>query len=202
MGSVIALSGTPGTGKTVIGQLLASDLNAELIELNQIIIQHQFHKGEDPKRRTLIADVQKLQNYLSKQLDSSKKRYIVVGHFADEVPDNLLEVLVVLRCNPLTLTQRLKTRGWSTDKILENIQAEILGECTAQALARHSQHQIFEIDTTTLKPSEVVEVIHKILAGTGRQYSVGEISWLRSLDPNLVHQIMEEKTLPSKPQKA
>jgi adenylate kinase len=197
MGSLIALSGTPGTGKSIIGQLLAKDLHIQCLELNQIVIDHELHLGEDTDRETLIADVEKVKEHLVKILADNENRFVVVGHFADEVPKELLEVLIILRCNPVVLTQRLQEKGWSVEKILENVQAELLGECTAQALARHNQNQIFEIDTSELTPPEAVVAINNILAGKGSHHNVGQISWLRSLNAHLVHQIMEEKTLPS-----
>jgi adenylate kinase len=197
VGSVIALSGTPGTGKSAVGQLLATKLSVECLELNQLVIDHRFYLGEDADRRTLIADVDKLRNHLEKLLDDTRARYVIVGHFADEVPKHRLEVLVILRCNPIILTQRLRKRGWSEEKIIENIQAELLGECTAQALIRHERRQIFEIDTSEKTPPATVIAIENILAGKGNHYAVGQISWLHRLKPQLIHLIMEEKTLPS-----
>ncbi len=202
MEHVIAISGTPGTGKTAIGSLLAKHLNAEVIELGQVVKDQQFHYGEDPNRETLIANIESLQKYLLNRFQDSEKRLVVVGHFADLVPEEFLTVLVVLRCHPVTLTQRLESRQWSLEKILENIQAEILGACTSQGLTQHSHDKIFEIDTTESSFEEVVAAIEEILAGKGSQSAVGKISWLRTLDPQLIHQIMEENRLPSLSQKA
>ena len=144
MPSVIAISGTPGTGKTGVGQLLVKRLNATLIELSHLAKEQQLLLGEDVKRETLIADTIKLQKYLVNLTHEFPKTYVIVGHFADEVPEKILEFLVVLRCNPITLTQRLRNRQWSQSKILENVQAEILGECTMQALLRHNRDKVFE----------------------------------------------------------
>jgi adenylate kinase len=196
--SVIAISGTPGTGKTGVGQLLARHLNATLIELSHLAKEQQLLMGEDADRETLIADTKKLQRYLDNLISDSPENYVIVGHFADEVPEELLEFLVVLRCNPITLTQRLRTRQWSQSKILENVQAEILGECTMQALLRHKREKVFEIDTTEAPLEEVVEAITIIQTGARNEYSVGRISWLSTLDPRTIHEIMEENTLPSK----
>ena len=197
MGSVIALSGTPGTGKSVVGQLLAVELGIQCLELNQIILEQRLYLGEDADRETLIADIEKVREYLLNTIEEGKNRYVVVGHFADEVPKDLLEVLIVLRCNPVILSQRLQKKGWSVGKIVENLQAELLGECTAQAIARHDLGQIFELDTSEKNPQETVETINTILAGKGSNFAVGHISWLRSLDEQLVYQIMEKNMLPS-----
>jgi adenylate kinase len=196
--SVIAISGTPGTGKTGVGQLLTTRLDATLIELSHLAKEQQLLIGEDADRETLIADTEKLQHYLGNLIRESPESYVIVGHFADEVPEELLEFLVVLRCNPITLTQRLRSRQWLQSKILENVQAEILGECTMQALLRHKREKVFEIDTTEATLEEVAEAIEVIQTGTSHEYTVGRISWLSTLDPHIIHEIMEENTLPSK----
>lgn len=202
MEQVIAISGTPGTGKTAIGTLLAQHLQTEVIELGQVVKEKHFHYGEDVERRTLIADIESLQDYLSKRIQQTEKPLVVIGHFADLVPKESLKVLVVLRCHPVTLAQRLSDRQWSSKKIVENIQAELLGECTSQSLAHHEFNQIFEIDTTNFTIEAVVTHIKKIIAGEGRQFMVGKISWLSTLNPQLIHEIMEENKIPSSSQKA
>jgi adenylate kinase len=202
MGCVIALSGTPGTGKSAVGSLLAKQLDLEFIEIGQIIKDFELHQGMDPQRDTLIADINRLQEYLKQLLQSQHNELIISGHFADIIPDNFLKALIILRCHPLTLIDRLLNRGWTSEKILENIQAEILGECTSQALANHSYQKIFEINTTTLSTQKVAKLITDILNKRGNQHVVGKISWLTTLDPQLIHQIMEENQLPNKSQKA
>jgi adenylate kinase len=199
---VIAISGTPGTGKTAVGSVLAQQLSAEFVELGQVVKEQQFHCGEDVTRDTLIADLGKLQDYLVNRFLKTTKQFVVVGHFADLVPTKYLKALVVLRCHPIILARRLGARQWSTDKILENIQAEILGTCASDALAKHSRNRIFEIDTTDSSVEKVVAAIEAIVAGRGNEYTIGKISWLKILEPELVHQIMEENQLPSSSQKA
>ena len=202
MENVIAISGTPGTGKSAVASLLADQLNTETIELSQVVKDQRFHYGEDPDRGTLIANLEKLQEHLVGRFRDTKKLFVVIGHFADLVPEYHMKVLVVLRCHPVTLTERLRNRQWPLKKTLENIQAEILGECTYQGLAHHNRSKIFEIDTTNSTIEQVVLIIKKILAGKGNEYTVGKISWLSVLDPHLIHEIMEENKLPSSSQKA
>jgi adenylate kinase len=199
---VIAISGTPGTGKTAVGNTLAKRLNAEVIELGQVVKDQGFHYGEDSDRETLIINIEALQNYMVQQFQNSEKRFVIIGHFADIVSEEFLAVLVVLRCHPVILTKRLSNRQWPVKKILENIQAEILGVCTSQSLSQHNRSKIYEIDTTDLSVDEVVTAIEVILAGKGHQYNLGKVSWLHSLDPQLIHQIMEENRLPTPSQKA
>jgi len=192
----VAISGTPGTGKSSVGRLLARRIDAELLELGEIVKEHNLFLGRDSSRDTLIADLEALEDFLTKRLQEARRLHIVVGHFADVVPDNLLEFLVVLRCHPLLLAQRLRRRRWSHEKILENVQAEILGDCTAHALERYPAQKIYEVDTSQRTDDQVASCIQEILAGRGASFAVGSISWLSSLDAGLLHQIMEEGRLP------
>lgn len=198
----IAISGTPGTGKTSVGQLLKDRLGGELIDLSSVIKELGLFTGMDKERDTLIADLDGLRKYLTTYLEQSTAQCIIVGHFADEVPERNLGYLIVLRCHPVLLTQRLRKRKWSYKKILENVQAEILDVCTSQALQHHSSEKIFEIDTSQLSEREVVDVIEAIIVGKGNSFRVGKISWLRTLDTKLLHEIMEKEKLPDWTQKA
>jgi adenylate kinase len=193
---VIAISGTPGTGKTSVGNLLKERLSAELVDLSLVIKEHGLFTSRDTERDTLVADLDGVRQYLMTHLQQSTSRCIIVGHFADEVPDQFLEYLIVLRCHPVILTKRLRQRKWSYAKILENVQAEIMDVCTAQALQRHSTEKIFEVDTSELSESEVVDTIESIIAGQGSSFHAGKISWLRTLDAKLLHKIMEDGNLP------
>ena len=193
---VIAISGTPGTGKTTVAKILAKRLNAQILELSEVVRKQGLVSAEDFERQTLIADLEKLEQYLVKVLEQSSQQFIVVGHYADIVPDHVLDILLILRSHPKQLAQRLQQRSWSQAKILENLQAEILGECTAQSLRQHPQNKIFEIDTTQRSLEEVADIIKEILAGEKKSYSVGKISWLTSLEPQLLHRIMEKNQLP------
>jgi len=198
----IAISGTPGTGKTSVGQLLKDRLGAELIDLSSVIREQGLFTDKDKERDTLIADLDRLRKYLTTYLKQSTSQCIIVGHFADEVPEKNLGYLIILRCHPVLLTKRLRKRKWSYKKILENVQAEILDVCTSQALQHHSSDKIFEVDTSKLSEREVVDAIETIIAGKGNSFRVGKISWLRMLDAKLLHEIMEKEKLPNWTQKS
>lgn len=202
MQRAIAISGTPGTGKTAIGLLLANQLKFQFIDLSQIIKEQELIVGTDLTRETLVADPTALREHILQILNQSTEQLVVVGHFVDELQDELLEAIIVLRCNPLILAQRLRERQWSDAKILENLQAEILGDCTAQSLSRHPKHKIFEVDTSTRTIQESVDTIKAILSDKKTEFLVGKISWLRTMEPKLLHQIMEENQLPHETQKA
>jgi adenylate kinase len=194
--SAIAISGTPGTGKTEVAQKLAIHLDYDFIELNHLIHKEELIAGIDSKRATVIADIPALMKHLRTLISDAKTNFVIAGHFVDEIPDELLKAIIILRCHPIQLTKRLLRRGWSSEKIVENLQAEILGDCTAQAIKRHPIEKIFEVDTSQRLSDEIVSVICNILTNNNEEFQVGKISWLSTLDDKLLHQIMEERKLP------
>ena len=48
----IVVSGTPGTGKTILSKKLARKLNYRYIDANKMIYVHRLSEGYDKKRKT------------------------------------------------------------------------------------------------------------------------------------------------------
>jgi adenylate kinase len=192
----IGISGTPGTGKTAVGQLVAQQTSATFLDLSQVVKDQKLFEGRDHTRDTFIADLEALQQHILHVVSQSKEKYVIVGHFVDELSDEIFQAIIILRCDPFVLIQRLRERQWPETKIVENLQAEILGECTAQSLSRHPPDKLFEINTSDHTTEETAKIIGSILAGHGVEYSAGEISWLHTMDPKILHLIMEENRLP------
>ncbi len=196
MSQALAISGTPGVGKTSTGILLAKRLDVDVLELSRLVEREKLYSRRDEVRATLVADMEALERYLAELFSQTKRTHLVLGHFADIIPDKFLKCLVVLRCHPKILTERLKERQWTHAKILENVQAEILGECTSQALLRHPSEKIFEINVSQHTEEEVADFIEKVFSGQSTEFVPGRISWLQTLNGQVLHRIMEEGRLP------
>lgn len=169
---IISITGTPGTGKTTVAKLLASQLSANLIAINKLIAKK--HYRIDKKRKTKIVDIKALQNLINKKIVKNKIN-IIEGHLSHLIS---ADFIIILRTNPLVLKKRLLRKKWPQAKIRENVQAEILDVITIQATQRHRKHKIFELDTSRVKPKSVVNIIAKLLNNhlTGK-YGVGKIDW-------------------------
>jgi adenylate kinase len=148
---ILAISGTPCTGKTEVGRLLAKKLKWELISLNDLAEEKGFYCGYDRKRKTRVVDVSRLEEFLKK---NPRKNLIIESHYAHEIKNDLT---VVLRTNPKELRKRMARRGWSKEKIEENIQAEIMEICLVEA--KELKRKVREVDTTGRSVQEVVEEI-------------------------------------------
>ncbi len=166
----IALTGTPGTGKTSVANVLASKYKIiALGEFKEARVQY------DEERDTYIVDL----DYLRKKVAELENdgTVIIEGHYSHDMPEDMI---IVLRCHPDELRRRLAARNYSEYKIMENVEAEAMGLITEEALAHYSEHNVYEIDTTNKEPEEVANAVENIIRGNGEEYK-NRISYMEEI---------------------
>ena len=182
MGKAIVISGCPGTGKTTLSSRLAKIIGAELVGLGELVEREKLYSHVDAERNTKVADLDRLIPRLVELIEASEGFVIVEGHYSDIVPSEYVHVAIVLRTHPKTLKKRLESKGWKEKKIIENVQAEILGSCTYNALEAYGSELVYEIDTTNLSEEEAVSIALRIVEEKTGNYKAGKIDWLSMLD--------------------
>ena len=163
----VAVTGTPGTGKTTATDLVDTDL--EVIHLNEVIKSEDLSQGEDAERDTLVADLDAVEEWLGDRDD-----VLIDSHLAHNLP---VDEVVVLRCHPEELEDRLRERGESEAKATENAESEALDVVLTEAVADHGVDAVYEIDATDRSPAEVAGEIERVLAGE-REPSAGEVTYI------------------------
>jgi adenylate kinase len=151
---IVAISGTPGTGKSVIGKILADKLGWDYIDLNALAREKDLFSDYDEERHCDVVDI----NALYLEIQDRKGDLVIESHFAHEMP---ADVVIILRTQPKELIRRLREKKWPQAKIDENVQAEIMEVCKTEAL--ENAKKIEEFDTTKKKPEEVAEKIIEYL---------------------------------------
>jgi adenylate kinase len=130
------ITGTPGTGKTMVADELARRGNAVIHLITTI---GPYVTGIDEERDTQIIDVERWAAGFRK-IDG-----FVEGHLAHMLA---CDRIVVLRCRPDELRKRLQERKYLKEKIDENAEAEALDVCLIETVERYAPSQILELDTT------------------------------------------------------
>jgi adenylate kinase len=163
----VAVTGTPGTGKTSATDLLETDLDA--IHLNEVIEREDLTTGRDEERDSLVADLDAVTEWLG-----DRDGVLVESHLAHHLD---ADRVVVLRCHPETLETRLRERGESEASATENAESEALDVILSEAVDRHGLDAVYEIETTDQSPEAVAAEIDRVVAGE-REPSAGEVSYV------------------------
>ncbi|RAW45770.1 adenylate kinase [Halorubrum sp. 48-1-W] len=151
----VAVTGTPGTGKSTATALLEE---YEVIHLNDLIKAHEdLWTERDAERDTLVADLDAVADHLGDWTG------VLDSHLAHHLD---VDRVVVLRCRPETVEERLLERGESTATTAENAESEALDVILSEAVSIHGVENVYEVDTTDLPPEAVAEAIREAIAGT------------------------------------
>lgn len=183
----VAVTGTPGTGKTTATEHIDTDL--DVLHLNEVIQQEGLYTEVDEARDSKVADLEAVREYLAGRDD-----VLVESHLA-----HLLDAdrVVVLRCAPGELERRLVDRGDSAEKAeenaepaepsralarkaRENAESEALDVILSEAVRVHGEPNVYEIDTTDADREDVAGGIEAAIAGD-RDSSAGDVDFTEYL---------------------
>ncbi|MEM0160259.1 MAG: adenylate kinase family protein [Candidatus Micrarchaeaceae archaeon] len=162
---IIAISGTPGTGKTSVTELLKN--NYKVVHLNTLAKEKGCLKGYDRKRKVRIVDYKCLDSKIDDVPD-----IVIESHYAHLMR---FDILIILRTKPDVLRERLVKKGFSKQKIDENLEAEALGVITEESL--DFMDRAFEIDTSFITAQMAADLALKIIVERPDEYRIGKIDW-------------------------
>ena len=149
----IALTGTPGTGKTS----LSRKLDWNLVSINDYY--SDISNDKDDENNWLI-NLDKLNEFIIVENHSNTIFEGHVAHFLKKI-----DIVVVLRCHPDKLKERLTSRDYSIEKIGENMEAEALNIITEEAIELYGKEKVIELDTTNMPIERSVKKLKDIING-------------------------------------
>ena len=181
----VAVTGPPGTGKTTATELLEARLadsdtgsedestpDLDVIHLNRVLEDEALYTEVDADRESKIADLEALAEWLDGRDDVVIESHLAHHFDADRV--------VVLRCHPEPLEERLLERGETDAKAAENAESEALDVILSEAVEEHGLESVYEIDTTDRDPNAVADELVAVAAGE-REPSAGEVDFMEYL---------------------
>lgn len=173
----VALTGTPGTGKTTVARRLGSRWRV----LEVADLAERFGTG---RRREggWVVDISATARSLSACRHPPAD--LVVGHLAHFLP---IRDVIVLRCHPQELRRRLaRSRPSSQRDRHANLVAEATDTILVEAV--ELRRRIWEIDTTGRSPASVAREVSARIRTRGRP-SYGRVDWLA--DPAVTEHLLE-----------
>ena len=147
------ITGTPGTGKSSAADELAQR-GYPVVRLVDIV--RSYDLGQDEERDTRVIDEERWAR------EFTPVEGFVEGHLAHLLP---CDRVVVLRCRPDRLLDRLRDRGYGEEKCRENAEAEALDVCLIETLEGHAPGAILEIDATDIPADRVADLIEGFFLG-------------------------------------
>ena len=140
-----ALTGTPGTGKTTISALLQNDL---------ISLSDYYEKFSDGKTKDgeWVVNIERLESSIK-----SLEWEIAEGNFSHLL--SIVDKVIVLRCDPAVLVNRLKERNYSNKKIRENLEAEAMGIIYSETVRNYGIENLIQVDTSKKTSKECSVII-------------------------------------------
>ncbi|MGI0071424.1 MAG: AAA family ATPase [Thermoplasmata archaeon] len=167
MPGAVALTGTPGTGKSAVAAALAPTLRA--IEVADLAARFGAARRV---RGGVEVDVPALRRRL-RRAGALRRVDLVVGHLAHLLP---IRDAVVLRCHPAELERRLRAarRGSAAER-----RGNVIAEATDVVLfeAAGPGRRVWEIDTTGRSVAAVAREVRRRLRVRGRS-KYGRVDWL------------------------
>lgn len=181
----IGITGSPGTGKKTVANTLSHLTGLKVISLNRFA-----KKTKSGKRinREFVVDIQRL-----RRRKISTQGRIVVGHLLPlVVPKSSLDFVAILRCSPTILRKRYLSRGYSEEKIRENIEAELLDIVSFSALKKYGRRNVSEFDTTSSKTPDLVasQILQTIEGKRPKHYGIAKWSEKASKSDKCLLRIM------------
>ncbi len=165
-----ALTGTPGTGKTSVASVLR-ERGYDVLDMTRFIKENGLREEYDAERDTYAVDVDRLNDALSDMDDCVFEGHL--AHFMD------VDIIIVLRCHPDVLAQRLRDRGYSESKVRENVEAELLDVILCESV--DSGIPTYAVDSGSVSPSETASAVEDIMKGETDSYPPDGISWAEEM---------------------
>jgi adenylate kinase len=151
----ILITGTPGTGKTTLSNLIAERIGANCIDVSSFVAQHECHEGYDEAFQTLILDEDKLCDLLEPIVSTGGN--VVDFHTCEIFPERWFHLVIVLRVETEVLYDRLLARQYTQRKLDENMECEIMQivlenarESYAHEIVQELSRQLKSFSSSTL----------------------------------------------------
>lgn len=186
---IIALTGTSGTGKTTVCEIIKEHSQYKkqysIIGLNKLVLDEKLYTGKDEARDTYEADMDKLEERVKNEIQKTTAGMDIImdGHLSHLLP---ADAIVVLRAHPVALRRRLgKRKKYSFRKVKENANAEALDVILVESVERNKN--VFEINTTDMNPLAVVRSIISIIEAIKNriepeEFLPGKINWIEQVE--------------------
>lgn len=168
---VIAITGSPGVGKTSVCTNL-SDLGFRVTSVLDLAKTYSCLGPLEPNFDSKSVDIDRLS-----EVANLGEFDFIDGHLSHHLD---VDAIVILRCSPSVLKERLSQRGYGDKKVMANTEWEYIAGICSELIG--SQKPILEVDTTKSNTEELVLKINEFIRNldiSNSKYEKIEIDWMK-----------------------
>ncbi|GAV62083.1 AAA_18 domain-containing protein [Cephalotus follicularis] len=163
----ILVTGTPGTGKTTTSSALAEATHLRHLNIGDLVKEKNLHDGWDNHLRCHVVNEDLVCDELEDMMEEGGN--IVDYHGCDFFPERWFDRVIVLQTENSVLYDRLSKRGYTGDKLTNNIECEIF-----QVLLEEAKESYPEETVVALKSDTIEDISRNVTALT---------DWVRMWNP-------------------
>jgi adenylate kinase len=152
---MIGVSGTPGTGKSTLAKQLATFLKLPLIDITELVKSKKIKATFDKSAKVWDVEPADIDSYIKE----SKSTGIIDSHLSHHL--KCVDMVIVCTCALPLLAKRLEARGYSENKVRENLDAEIFDTCYIEAV--ENGKKAIKIDCTKPATSATIKRIANLI---------------------------------------
>jgi adenylate kinase len=184
----IAITGTPATGKSSVADIIA---RTNSITVRELAAEHGCLGEAEKAGEAVEIDVDKLHRILTSEWaekspsegvgktprgnEKPDENIYIDGHLSHHLP---VDAIIVLRCRPEVLCERMRGRGWPSAKITDNAEWEMLGGPWLEL--DENSPPILEIDTTIASAAAVAsQALEWVGADFVPRFPAERADWIR-----------------------
>ena len=154
----ILITGTPGVGKTSFAGLLQEKLKElkgldfKNINIGKLVNEKKLYKKWNKEFDVPEFDEDMVNDELEPYLNEGG--VILDFHSSSFIPEDAINLVVLLRCNNTDLYDRLFARGYNQKKITENIDCEIMEVTSEEVRTSYKEDIILELKSEKIEDME------------------------------------------------
>lgn len=161
---VIAVTGTPGSGKSLVVDKLKKRLqkcdkeyHVKVVNVSELVRKEKLYSQYDDHLDACVMSSKLVARRLKQMIEEcgSKKPtntiVLIETHTPSILPKDKVDKCLVLQCDTCIIYDRLVDRAYSKRKIDENVQAEIMQVCKEDAVERLGSDRVVCCPNNNLK---------------------------------------------------
>ncbi len=163
---VILIVGAPASGKTTICRELANRMKCKCVSISELARKEGLTLTYDEARDTWVLDVKQVRKRVSELL-TREKCLIIETIDPYSVPGPYI-LGIAVRCPPMELKKRLKSRGYKEVKVRENLEYEVIDGPLYDLLRVMNLDRIVEINGCSKDLIKEIEYVLERIENGGR----------------------------------